>query len=96
MVRLGIWQLDRLKTRRAFNARVSAQVALPRLTPDYHALLVLNAILGGQFVSRLNMNLREDKGYSYGVNSSFAYGRGPGAFRAGGDIASAKTDAAVR
>ncbi|MGH9370387.1 MAG: M16 family metallopeptidase, partial [Vicinamibacterales bacterium] len=37
-------------------------VGLPRSTPDYHALLVLNMILGGQFVSRINMNLREDKG----------------------------------
>jgi zinc protease len=41
------------------------------------------------------MNLREEKAYSYGVSSSFAYGKGPGAFRAGGDIVSAKTDAAL-
>ena len=54
------------------------QVAVPRLTPDYHALLVLNAILGGQFVSRLNMNLREDKGYTYGVRSGFEFRRAPG------------------
>jgi zinc protease len=67
----------------------------PRDTPDYYALQVMNTILGGFFQSRLNANIREDKGYSYGVSSSFAYGRGPGAFRAGGDIASAKTDAAL-
>jgi zinc protease len=47
---------------------------------------VLNTILGGQFQSRLNANIREQKGYSYGVNSSFGYGKGPGAFRAGGSI----------
>jgi predicted Zn-dependent peptidase len=67
----------------------------PRNTPDYFALLVLNHILGGQFQSRLNANIREQKGYSYGVGSGFAYGKGPGAFRAGGSIISAKTDAAL-
>jgi zinc protease len=67
----------------------------PRSTPDYYALQVMNTMLGGMFQSRLNANIREDKGYSYGVSSSFAYGRGPGAFRAGGDIVSAKTDAAL-
>jgi zinc protease len=67
----------------------------PRNTPDYFALQVLNHILGGQFQSRLNANIREQKGYSYGVNSSFTYGRGPGAFRAGGSIFTAKTDAAL-
>jgi predicted Zn-dependent peptidase len=67
----------------------------PRSTPDFYALSVMNTILGGMFQSRLNANIREDKGYSYGVNSSFAYGKGPGAFRAGGDIVSAKSDAAL-
>jgi len=67
----------------------------PRNTPDYFALQVLNTILGGQFQSRLNANIREEKGYSYGVNSGFSYGKGPGAFRAGGSIFSAKTDAAL-
>ncbi|HJP90689.1 MAG TPA: pitrilysin family protein [Pyrinomonadaceae bacterium] len=67
----------------------------PRNTPDYFALQVLNTILGGQFQSRLNANIREQKGYSYGVNSGFSYGKGPGAFRAGGSIFSGKTDAAL-
>ena len=67
----------------------------PRSTPDYFALQVMNTMLGGMFQSRLNANIREDKGYSYGVNSVFAYGKGPGAFRAGGDIVSAKSDAAL-
>jgi len=47
------------------------------------------------FQSRLNANIREEKGYSYGVSSFFAYGKGPGAFRAGGDIVAAKSDAAL-
>jgi zinc protease len=51
-----------------------------RKTPDYHALLVLNTVLGGQFVSRLNMNLRQDKGFTYGVRSSFDFRRGRGPF----------------
>jgi predicted Zn-dependent peptidase len=67
----------------------------PRNTPDYYALQVMNTMLGGMFQSRLNANIREEKGYSYGVGSSFAYGKGPGAFRAGGDIVAAKSDAAL-
>ena len=67
----------------------------PRNTPDYDALQVMNTILGGMFQSRLNANIREEKGYSYGVSSNFAYGKGPGAFRSGGDMVSAKTDAAL-
>jgi zinc protease len=67
----------------------------PRSTPDYYALQVMNRLLGGMFQSRLNHDIREVKGYSYGVNSAFAYGRGPGAFRAGGGIVSAKSDSAL-
>ena len=58
----------------------SATSRVPRSTPDYHALLVLNMVLGGQFVSRINMNLREDKGYTYGARTSFDFRRGPGPF----------------
>jgi zinc protease len=67
----------------------------PRNTPDYFALQVLNLILGGQFQSRLNANIREQKGYSYGVSSRFAYGKGPGSFNAGGSVVSGKTDLAL-
>ena len=38
----------------------------------------MNTMLGGMFQSRLNANIREEKGYSYGVTSAFAYGKGPG------------------
>jgi predicted Zn-dependent peptidase len=55
-------------------------IGAPRRTPDYHALLVLNMVLGGQFVSRINMNLREDKGYTYGVRTVFEFRRAPGPF----------------
>lgn len=52
----------------------------PRSTPDYPTLLILNSILGGDFVSRLNQNLREDKGFTYGVRTGFNLRRGIGPF----------------
>jgi zinc protease len=55
-------------------------VALSRRSPDYHGALVANMVLGGQFVSRINMNLREDKGYTYGVRTVFEFRRAPGPF----------------
>ncbi len=55
-------------------------VSVSRDTPDYHALLVANTILGGQFVSRINLNLREDKGITYGARTSFEFRRLPGPF----------------
>ena len=55
-------------------------VAVARSTPDYHALALANAILGGQFVSRINLNLREDKGFTYGARTSFEFRRRPGPF----------------
>jgi predicted Zn-dependent peptidase len=67
----------------------------PRSTPDFFPLQVMNTMLGGMFQSRLNANIREEKGYSYGVSSNFAFGKGPGAFRTGGDIVTAKSDAAL-
>lgn len=66
-----------------------------RYTPDYYALEVMNMILGGLFQSRLNHEIREEKGYSYGVGSRFAYGRGPGAFAASGGIVREKSDSAL-
>jgi zinc protease len=61
-------------------------IGAARNSPDFSALVVLNAILGGQFESRLNRNLRVEKGYSYGVNSSFSFDRRPGPFEAGGTV----------
>jgi zinc protease len=57
-----------------------AQVCASRDTPDYHALLLLNMILGGQFVSRVNLNLRQEKGYTYGARTGFDLRRGRGPF----------------
>jgi zinc protease len=56
------------------------QVATSRQTPHYFSLLVLNTVLGGQFVSRINLKLREEKGYTYGARTGFDFRRGPGPF----------------
>jgi zinc protease len=55
-------------------------IGVSRATSDFYALLVLNMALGGQFVSRVNLNLRERKGYTYGARTSFEFRRGPGPF----------------
>jgi predicted Zn-dependent peptidase len=56
------------------------EVGLTRSTPDYHPLIVLNMVLGGQFVSRINMKLRQEKGLTYGARTSFDFRRGRGPF----------------
>jgi predicted Zn-dependent peptidase len=56
------------------------EVGLARSTPDYHPLIVLNMILGGQFVSRINMKLRQEKGLTYGARTAFDFRRGRGPF----------------
>jgi zinc protease len=48
-----------------------SQLGTERKSPDFYSLTVMNTIFGGGFMSRLNMNLREDKGYTYGARSSF-------------------------
>ena len=69
-------------------------VAASRATPDYAPLAVMNAILGGTFVSRINSKLREQKGYTYGARSSFDYRREPGPFTVSTSVqASATTEA---
>lgn len=55
-------------------------VGVERSTPDYFAIQVMNAILGGLFASRLNMNLRERLGYTYGASSGFIMRRASGLF----------------
>ena len=62
-----------------------------RSTDAYFALSVLNTILGGAFTSRLNIRLREQKGYTYGVRSGFAYRHGPGPFVVGTAVEAAAT-----
>jgi zinc protease len=68
---------------------------LDRRAPERPALSMLNAILGGSFTSRLNFNLREQKGYTYGAGSSFSFLRRPGAFAARAAVFTEVTAAAV-
>jgi zinc protease len=57
-----------------------------RSTPDYAPLEVMNTDLGGLFSSRINMNLREAHGYTYGAGSVFVYHRSPGPFVVYSDV----------
>ncbi len=52
-------------------------------------------MLGGQFSSRINLNIRESKGYTYGARSSFTFLRGRGPWMASSGVVSAKTDSAL-
>ena len=63
--------------------------------PDYMTLSVLNYAFGGQFSARLNQNLRQDKGYSYGYNSGISWYNAPSLLSAGGSVQTAVTREAV-
>jgi predicted Zn-dependent peptidase len=71
-------------------------IGVSRTTPAYHALLLVNLVLGGQFVSRLNMNLREHRGYTYGARSWFEFRLGPGPFQMSASVQTEVTAAAMR
>lgn len=71
-------------------------VGVPRAHPDYFAIVVMNAILGGLFSSRINLNLRERHGYTYGAHTGFDWRRHAGPFGADTAVKSDVTDAAIR
>jgi len=68
---------------------------ISRHNADYIVIEVMNTILGGSFSSRLNSNLRETKGYTYGAWSGFAYRPLPGPFTAGASVRTDVTDSAL-
>jgi zinc protease len=70
-------------------------VGVPRTHPDYFSITVMNAVLGGLFSSRINLNLREDHGYTYGASSAFDWRREAGPFVVGTAVASDVTVAAI-
>jgi len=70
-------------------------VGLPRRIPDFHALSVMSAILGGLFASRLNHRLREEKGYTYGASAGFDLRRAAGPFAARAAVNSDATVPAI-
>ncbi len=71
-------------------------IGVERNTPDYFPIAVMNTILGGSFSSRLNMNLREKHGYTYGVGSSFVMRRQSGPFIVATAVQTEVSGAAVR
>jgi zinc protease len=72
------------------------QVGVARSNPDYVPIQVMNTGLGGLFSSRINMNLREKNGYTYGAFSSFVFRRGAGPFFTGGSVRTDVTAPATR
>ncbi|HET9327835.1 MAG TPA: pitrilysin family protein [Candidatus Eisenbacteria bacterium] len=71
------------------------QVGASRTSPDYYALQVLNLMLGGQFTSRVNLNLRERHGFTYGARTAWGFRRGDGPFYASAGVFTAKTDSSL-
>ena len=71
-------------------------VGIPRAHPDYFAALVMNMLLGGLFSSRINLNLREVHGYTYGASSAFDWRRQAGPFVVATAVRSDVTAAAAQ
>jgi predicted Zn-dependent peptidase len=71
-------------------------IGVPRSTPDFYVLEVLNTVLGGSFTSRLNQNLRERNGYSYGAGSNFDMRSSAGPFFASSGVQTDKTVEALK
>jgi predicted Zn-dependent peptidase len=69
---------------------------VPRSDPDYFAIVVMNALLGGLFSSRINLNLRERNAFTYGARSTFEWRRGAGPFVVSTAVKTEVTDAATR
>jgi zinc protease len=70
-------------------------IAIDRRSPDYVPVVVMDAIVGGGASARLFLNLREDKGYTYGVYSGFTAVKYPGPWSAGGDVRTEVTEGAM-
>ncbi|MBI2170752.1 MAG: insulinase family protein [Chloroflexi bacterium] len=73
----------------------AGHVTLPRNHPDYLPMLLMNQVFGGQFTARLNMNLRQNKGYSYGYNSHVEWHTTSSTLMAGGSVQTEVTRPAV-
>jgi zinc protease len=71
-------------------------IGVARSTPDFFPITVMNTILGGSFTSRLNQNLREQHGYTYGAGSGFEMRVGAGPFVAGAAVQTDETADALR
>src|SRR5258707_3063739 len=84
---------------RAGAAQTELRIGHPSISrshPDYPSLVVLNGLLGGKFTSRINLNLRERHGYTYGASSRFSGRMGPGPFTVNAAVATESAAAAAR
>jgi zinc protease len=90
----SIYLVDKPGSAQAMLAAVT--LGASRSTPDYAALEVANNALGGLFSSRINMNLREKNGYTYGAFSYFNYRRGSGPFIIASSVRTDTTSNALR
>jgi zinc protease len=89
----GIYLVD--KPGAAQSSVSIGQVGIERSNPDFYAVQVMNSILGGGGTARLFMNLREDKGYTYGAYSRFVVRKGAGPFSASGEIQTVSTKESI-
>jgi zinc protease len=74
----------------------AGHLTIPRQHPDYFGLSLLNHAFGGQFSARLNQNLRETKGYTYGFHSWVHWYQGPSSLLVGGSVQTAVTKESVQ
>ncbi len=74
----------------------AAEISGSAMDKDDDAFSLMNTMLGGSFLSRLNMNLREDKHWSYGAGSNLRASKGPGLFFAGGGFQTDKTKESIQ
>jgi zinc protease len=72
-----------------------ASIGAPRSSPDFRPLQLMNLTLGGNFASRINMNLREKNGYTYGASSGFSFRKAAGPFQVGSGVRTDVTAPAV-
>lgn len=93
MLRTGVYLVD--KPGAAQSVIRIGHPGVERSIPDYYALQVMNTLLGGSFSSRLNTNLRETRGYTYGARSFFDYQPLPGAFTASADVRTDVSDSSL-
>jgi zinc protease len=74
---------------------IVGHIGIERKNPDYIAVSVMNTLFGGYFGSRLNLNLREDKGYTYGAHSRFEGRMQPGPFMSGAEVRNEATEETI-
>lgn len=90
----GIYLVDRPGS--AQSTIIIANLAINRSSPDYFPMLLLHTVLGGSFSPRLDQNLRENKGYTYGASSVFDSRRAAGTFRATAEVRTVVTGASLK